>query len=260
VTRIGDMAHIADILPDRPPPTGTEPQDAEPTCRTCNDFGYVGRMVPLGHPDFGKLQPCPDCYEQRCAERWTEMRERHIEASLLPPVTRQRLRFATWEGNRLPEMLAAAQAFPGRHHFLTLIGGTGIGKTHLAIAAMWEWLEQGKGTARYWQTARFLNALKFSFKDDHGDTERLLLDAENCGLLLLDDLGVQKGTEWAGETLDEMVNERYLNARPTIFTTNLGLAEHPARIADRLSEGVVVKAQAPSWRAKAADSFAKTQK
>ena len=66
-----------------------------------------------------------------------------------------------------------------------------------------------------------------------------------CGLLILDDFGVERRTPYAREQVYEIVNRRYLSGRPMVVTTNLTLEElknadrDDSRINDRVLERCV---------------------
>lgn len=142
-----------------------------------------------------------------------------------------------------------------RHHFLTLIGGVGLGKTHLARAIAWDWIEGGR-TAAYFQVEDLLDRLRAGYRmqemNRESDYERLLNFVLRCPLLVLDDLGVEKETEWSMAKLDQIIDHRYAFGLPTVFATNLALSKLPERIADRLSEGVIVHLKGKSYRTKGA--------
>ena len=166
----------------------------------------------------------------------------------LPAHTRQSLRFSRFEVTE--ENAAAVHAVrqfcldTPPHHFLTLTGEVGRGKTHLAVAALWSWLEAGRGTGLYYQVQELLNELRDSFH--RGDTPAILPWVRGCGLLVLDDLGAHSagtrggdGPTWAEATLDEVVNHRYLAGLRTLVTLNVVRENLPVRLADRVTEGQV---------------------
>ena len=59
-------------------------------------------------------------------------------------------------------------------------------------------------------------------------------------VLILDDLGAESGTEWAGEKIFQILNYRTVNQLATVITTNAGLSELDGRIASRLSDPALV--------------------
>lgn len=184
---------------------------------------------------------------------------RRIFASNLPWDTRATHRFEQWEERHgLEEAFSVCKAFAtdeAPHHFLTLSGPVGAGKTHLAIAIAWTWMETERGSVYYSQVESLLDRLRGSIRHsaDAGalDVTEQIDFLKNVGLLILDDLGAHHdklgdGPSWATAKLDEIIDCRYLRGGRTVFTTNVKSDALPPRIADRMSEGRVAVLQAPS--------------
>jgi len=140
------------------------------------------------------------------------------------------------------------------HFFLTLQGNYGCGKTHLAFACGWYNILQNEQKTLYYQIPSMLDMLRATFNrpadhDDDGITYEKLMDKiKKTPLLILDDIGMQKRSEWETATLDMIVDYRYEYELQTIFTTNLEVNELAPRIASRLSEGIVCKMTTPDFR------------
>lgn len=139
------------------------------------------------------------------------------------------------------------------HHFITFVGEPGRGKTHLALGIGWQWLGQDFGVVKYWQVSELLDAMRAEYdnppKDTHGFPMMGEFDrAKECDLLILDDLGVEKSTEWVVDKLDTLINHRWLEELPTVFTTNLAPGQLQPRIRSRIKEGVTVTLEGPDYR------------
>jgi DNA replication protein DnaC len=135
------------------------------------------------------------------------------------------------------------------HHFLTLCGETGRGKTRLAIGMAIYAIVERRYPTQYWQVEAFLDALRFSFSTKSGERcETILNQIKRVKLLILDDLGAQHTSEWAMAKLDELIDCRYISNLHTVFTTNLLPDRLPPRIASRLREGIVAVLAGPDFR------------
>lgn len=205
------------------------------------------------------IQRAPGLYEgiPMTAEE-LERLEVRVRISNLPLSTRATHRFSTWEHNEGSEAaFAEVVAFleQPKSPFLSLLGGVGLGKTHLAIALAWEWLERGKGTVLYYQTESLLDELRKRYRSwergDEVDPYQLIEYVKNCSLFVLDDLGAHKPTAWAEAKLDEMIDHRYINQRATVITSNFSLDMLPERVADRMAEGVIPILGGKSYRKRA---------
>ncbi|MDG4788098.1 ATP-binding protein [Micromonospora sp. WMMD1102] len=116
---------------------------------------------------------------------------------------------------------------------LLLLGPVGVGKTHQAYGALRTVAPELPG--RDWIATRFPDLLASLRPEPGGKPERRVEHYREAGLLLLDDLGVGKTSEWVEETTYRLIDGRYLDMRPSIFTTNLGVAELRDSIGDRIA-------------------------
>lgn len=113
---------------------------------------------------------------------------------------------------------------------LLFIGIPGVGKTHLAVATLRALVGAGMTTGRFLDFTSFVSDLQSTFDPSNPESKQNLLDPVlNTGLLVLDDLGARQPTPFVNEILYLIVNTRYANQRPTIFTTNLQLEAAPVR-------------------------------
>lgn len=103
---------------------------------------------------------------------------------------------------------------------LYLFGATGAGKTLLAALIATEYIRLFKSVI-FGDVPSLLADLKATF--DKGGTDELLQRYCDCDLLVLDDLGAGKITDWNVTVLYQIINARYNNERTTIVTSNYDL-------------------------------------
>lgn len=96
-------------------------------------------------------------------------------------------------------------------------GNTGTGKSMLAAMIVNEKINLGK-SAMFASIPDLLNDIRCSF--DKGNTADILRAVIEVPLLVLDDFGTEKMTEWVGEQLFILINSRMSAKRQTIFTAN----------------------------------------
>lgn len=96
----------------------------------------------------------------------------------------------------------------------------GFGKTHLACSIGNELIKNGI-TVVYGTLINLLAELKNSYEQDNNISEMQIMKLyKNVQLLIIDDLGKEKPSEWGLEKLFTIINSRYENNLPVIITTN----------------------------------------
>lgn len=190
-----------------------------------------------------------------------------------------------WESFQgLEPQVKLAQDTIKRGDSLTLSGPKGTGKTHMAVACIRTWLRYMAGklvpeleyvsgwfdesNADQWifdhphilpyfiSAPEFFLELKATFNNSEY-TERDVLDryTSSKALLVLDDLGAEKVSDWSRQMLFTLIDRRYRRMQQTIVTTNLSLdelaAHYDARVPDRLLEmGTIINLGGESYRVK----------
>ena len=103
---------------------------------------------------------------------------------------------------------------------LILVGNNGVGKTHLACSIANELIKNGIPII-YGTLINLLAELKNSYDIDNNISEMEIIKLyEKVNLLIIDDLGKEKPSEWGLEKLFTIINSRYENNLPVIITTN----------------------------------------
>lgn len=111
-------------------------------------------------------------------------------------------------------------------------GTKGSGKTMLACCVL------NEISSRYYGSVKFVNALDFlemtkkGFNYDNPEVEALYI----CKTLVIDDIGAQLDKDWINTVFYRLVNDRYNNHKPTIYTSNLSIDQLKMddRIIDRI--------------------------
>ena len=103
---------------------------------------------------------------------------------------------------------------------LILVGNNGVGKTHLACSVANELIKNGIPII-YGTLINLLAELKNTYDVDNNISEMKIIKLyEKVDLLIIDDLGKEKPSEWGLEKLFTIINSRYENNLPVIITTN----------------------------------------
>ncbi|MEW1550205.1 ATP-binding protein [Streptomyces tsukubensis] len=116
---------------------------------------------------------------------------------------------------------------------LLIAGPTGTGKTYQAYGALRALLTRGVRLRWEATTSADLHA-RLRPRNGH-DAERDLQTLARCPLLLLDDLGAAKTSEWTEELTYRLINHRYEHMLPTLITTNLPIPELRTALGDRVT-------------------------
>jgi len=124
---------------------------------------------------------------------------------------------------------------------IVFAGSVGTGKTHLANAIALSVIEQGK-TALYATVTDIIRLVRDTWSRASKKTEsQIVNELVNINLLIVDEIGVQYGTESERIILFDIIDKRYRDVKPTIFITNLskqGMLEFVGeRSFDRIREG-----------------------
>ena len=194
----------------------------------------MGLNVPVGDQRFGRLVRC------NCAVARREVQEiaaRQARRWGMKPNEGQIFDDFVTRGRdaSVRNALKIARRFAETpQRCVMLWGGYGTGKTHLVMAVANELLERGVGVLAF-TAPDLLDMLREGYED--GSYARLLGAAKSAEVLLLDDLGSERGTAWADEKLFQVVDARYREQRPLLISSNVDPERFEnGRLADRLCD------------------------
>lgn len=242
--RLEDRLSQIDLSKSEPPEPYQEPDkplsqwsefEIKERIRHCDNPQCVGGWlpapdVPPGHPQFGKMRPCPDCkpfikrlQQVKFAQKYERVTARFssLKGDLLNMTFsgfRQNEANRTsynavrqWAGSLLPGVQAESK------EILYMYGTTGCGKSHLAAAAANGLVEHN--VHALFITVPDMKALisSQSFNDQGPVVEAI----KSMPVLIIDDIGVENLTDWTREWLYAIFNERYNTRAPTLYVSNL---------------------------------------
>jgi DNA replication protein DnaC len=120
---------------------------------------------------------------------------------------------------------------------LVLTGGPGTGKTHLACAIASAVARQHLAVPWFGTVTQLLRHIKDTYRRDSDRSEQdAINDLVEPDLLIIDEIGVQTGSDHEKMLLFEVLNERYQSLRPTILISNLSGSDLEGYIGQRIMD------------------------
>lgn len=151
----------------------------------------------------------------------------------------------------VPRLFINNSPYVGEIQSLFVTGEFGTGKTHKAVAMLkayvmslncLEFREPFTTKALFITVPELLVALRASFnqKSQESQESEAALFARFCNVdfLVLDDIGVEKISDWVLQSLYVIINKRYSEQRQTIITSNLNLSELKQVIGERIASRI----------------------
>lgn len=185
-------------------------------CALCDDTGW--RSVEDDQTGVRRVVRC-ECWRDRLGQtRLADARiPRRYQHCTLENFTayNESLERAIHQSRRM------ADTFPAINRGLFFEGQPGVGKTHLAVAILKRVIEGAGARGLFYDTRDLLRVIRSTYDPSIRTTElEILQPVMRADLLVLDDLGAEKTSEWVEETMNLIVNTRYSEKRATIFTSN----------------------------------------
>ncbi len=171
--------------------------------------------------------------ERRLSEAWplpSAYREKTLRGYECPPgdvIARDRV------GEWVRAGIAARES-------LVLFGPTGTGKTHIAAACA---RITGPRTL-FVRVRRLIDARRAGIESGRGDRE-VMADLISSDWLFLDDVGAMRDTDYARDSIDELIEEREIRGLPIVVTLNISPSDFDERLGPR--SGSRLKGMAGRW-------------
>ena len=185
-----------------------------PLCPVCSDTGYVsGRPCTCLTSHITKT-----CFGGGLPEKLSD-----FDPEIYSSEASRKL------GHRaLKTAMSYIENFGKRKENLALIGTAGSGKTLLSGIIAAELLKKGVSVVRL-RAADLIDVLGDSLFGEDSGSEII----KGCGLLVIDDLGTERQTNFTQSVLYDLIDSRYLGKLPTIITANLSLEKQKDMYGDR---------------------------
>ncbi len=161
----------------------------------------------------------------KCSCQFDFFAKENLKRAAIPPVYRD-CSFENYKPETPSQFFAKrtcaefANLYPFVDTGIVLFGPTGVGKTHLLVATLRRIVTQKALPVLFVDFRRLLFLLKETFETGESTSDKLrgIMSAE---LLLIDDFGAGRNTEWAVEVAELIINYRYENRLATLISTNL---------------------------------------
>ncbi len=190
-------------------------------CPICEDSGLRAVTAPNGDRF---VEPC-ECRTSRRAARMLErarIPRRYEHCSLDSfdthfPSSNQTLSAAHLRARKFVDSYPLETSGTG----LLLTGSIGVGKTHLAVGILQALVTERGATGLFFDYRDLLKQVQNSYNRQVAATElEILAPVFEAEVLVLDELGASKPTDWVWDTVAHILNTRYNDRRTTIITTN----------------------------------------
>lgn len=192
------------------------------------------RVSPIAEPVvcsfcFGSgMEVVPGKGARRCRCRMQDARATLLEAARIPcryeECSLANYQPAANNGSQLRAFNYAyrlVREYPSVDRGLLLMGPCGVGKTHLSVAILRELIEKKGVPCLFYEFGTLLKEIQNSYNPVSQTSElTVLAPVVEAEVLVLDELGATKPTDWMRDTMMQVINTRYNDRRLTIFTTN----------------------------------------
>ncbi len=223
-----------------------------------------------GKPGEWYYHPCtPECEMKNERREWELMRRDARVGSLVEKSgLSKRLKSYTFSNfkpyvspeaaravERVEEYLGSWEENKEEGKGLYLCGGVGTGKTHLAVAVLNEVVRKKRVPSLFVTVPELLDNLREAYNKPGRDLDEWMDAVQNADFLVLDDLGSERVTEWVRERIFVIVNHRYREQLPTVFTSNVGPKDLAEQLGERTASRIIAMCE---WIALEGDDYRET--
>ncbi len=203
---------LAVVEAHAPPDVMRQEYSASSVCSRCHGTG---------------MEVVPGKGARRCECRKQDDRAKLLEAARIPARYREcslsNYHPAPGNGSQLQAFNYAfklVDEYPAVERGLLFMGTVGVGKTHLCASILRGLMEKGI-PCLFYDFGALLKEIQNSYDPISGNSElKVLAPVYQTEVLVLDELGASKTTDWVRDTMMQIIGARYNERRLTLFTTN----------------------------------------
>ncbi|MEW6063577.1 MAG: ATP-binding protein [Nanoarchaeota archaeon] len=215
----------------------------------CPKHNIPLELVDLGYRKIKKCIACSKEIDEEIRQRELESLEYDKKFKLQQVNIPLRFKDKTFDNyiiqnDKQKKVVEEVQWFIANYNNSTgiiLIGNTGTGKNHLAIAMIKGIIQRYNVFVKLTEALKVIRDIKSIWKNNEENEDMKIKEYSNVGLLVIDEIGVQYGSETERMYLTEIINDRYNWMRPTVLIANLTIKELQEilgeRVIDRFREG-----------------------
>lgn len=209
--------------------------------------------------DYGKIVSCKKCYLNSKTDEFKKNNESILQKIGVP----KRYLNCSFENFKCTDestksVLSECKKVDNNFNSSMFIHSTrpGTGKTHLAVSIIRSLCESGFINKPKFISSPFLFLeIKSSFNKENEEPENKIIEKyTKCEFLFVDDIGVEKCSDWANQIWYMIIDSRYSQMKPTVYTSNLSIGDIASkidpRIASRLASGIVCNLDTTDYRLK----------
>lgn len=188
-------------------------------CVICNDNNYI--IVRDGNTSAARECACVPAKRLGQQLKKAGLPQRYCSITLddyvLSETSPQSLRIAAQQARRYVDEYVPGQTNPG----LLFVGSVGVGKTHLAVSVLRELVTTKGVSGSFYDFRELLTKVKATYQPGSSMGELSVLEpVMRSEIVVLDELGAMKQTEWVTDCIEQILNARYNDNKATIITTN----------------------------------------